>query len=74
MGGLDLNPVPSSKDSPSPRDIFQVSNFDSKFKTYNRVDEPLEVVRCKKSEKVIAEPKEPILPQVQLDFHSSKKD
>jgi len=46
------NRVPASK-------IFVEQNtLDSKVKAYIRVYEPLEVVKCKKSGKVIAEPKE----------------
>ncbi len=46
------NRVPASK-------IFIEQNTsDSKVKAYIRVYEPLEVVKCKKCGKVIAEPKE----------------
>jgi len=39
--------------------IFVEQNtFDSKVKAYIRVYEPLEVVKCKKYRRVIAEPKE----------------
>ena len=46
------NRVPASK-------VFIEQNtFDSRVKAYIRVYEPLEVVKCKKCGKVIAEPKE----------------
>ena len=46
------NRVPASK-------VFIEQNtFDSEVKAYIRVCEPLEVVKCKKCGKVIAEPKE----------------
>ena len=46
------NRVPASK-------IFIEQNtFDSKVKAYIHVYEPLEIVKCKKCGKVIAEPKE----------------
>ena len=43
---------------PANKIFFEQNTFDPKVKAYIHVYEPLEIVKCKKCGKVIAEPKE----------------